>query len=157
MFKIRRNIFETNSSSTHSITIEDYCEPRKKTFQYTKIPHHIDIYIDDTEFNENGNNLTEWQKLNALIDFIVGFYSDDDVDTNKPLFEIIKKVIKDKCDSNLKLNLPEYYEYIFDDYDENSLRLLGLSDDSTEDEMYNRFKEIIFNPKINFKHKDNEY
>ena len=157
MFKIRRNIFETNSSSTHSITFEEYNKPCKRTFQYTKIPHHINIYIDDTEFNEDGNNLTEWQKLNALIDFILGFYSDDDVNTNKPLFEIVKKVIKDKCDSNLKLNLPEYYEYIFDDYDENSLRLLGLSDDSTKDEIYNRFDEIIFNPKINFKHKDNEY
>lgn len=157
MIKIRRNVFETNSSSTHSITIEDDYDNSERIFKYTKIPHHTNIDIGDLEFNEDGNNLTEWQKLNALIDFIVGFYSDDDVDTNKPLFEIIKKVIKDKCDSNLELNLPEYYEYIFDDYDENSLRLLGLSDDSTEDEMYNRFKEIIFNPKINFKHKDNEY
>ena len=151
MIKIRRNVFETNSSSTHSITIEEYNEPRKKTFQYTKIPHHIDIYIDDTEFNEDGDNLTEWQKLNALIDFIAGYYDDDDLDTNQPLFKIVKNVIKDKCDSNLELNLPKYYDYIFDDYEENSLGLLGLGDDSTEDEIYNRFKEIIFNQKINQK------
>lgn len=157
MIKVRKNVFETNSSSTHSITIEDYCEPRKKTFQYTKIPHHIDIYIDDTEFNENGNNLTEWQKLNALIDFIVGFYSDDDVDTNKPLFEIIKKVIKDKCDSNLDID-PFYDHFaIYDDTCGNILEILHLNKNSTEDEIYNRFKEIIFNPKINFKHKENEY
>lgn len=157
MIKIRRNCFETNSSSTHSITIEEYYEPHNRTFQYTKIPHHIDITIDDTEFNEDGNNLTEWQKLNALIDFIVGFYSDDNVDTNKPLFQIIKNIIKDKCDSNLELNLPEYYDYIFDDYNENSLDLLGLDEDSTEDEIYNRFTDIIFDRKINLKHKDNEY
>lgn len=157
MIKIRRNVFETNSSSTHSITIEEYNEPRKKTFQYTKIPHHIDIYIDDTEFNEDGDNLTEWQKLNALIDFIAGYYSDENLDTNKPLFQITKKVIKDKCDSNLELNLPEYYDCIFDDYNENSLELLGLDEDSIEDEIYNKFKDIIFNPKINFKHKDSEY
>lgn len=154
MIKVRKNVFETNSSSTHSITIED---SEHRNFEYVDIPKNKKIIIDDLDFNKYNNNETEWTKLNALIDFIVGFYSDDDVDTNKPLFEIIKKVIKDKCDSNLELNLPEYYEYIFDDYDENSLRLLGLSDDSTEDEMYNRFKEIIFNPKINFKHKDNEY
>ena len=157
MIKIRRNVFETNSSSTHSITLEEYYEPHNRTFQYTKIPHHTNIDIDDTEFNEDGNNLTEWQKLNALIDFIAGYYSDDDLDTNKPLFQIIKNIIKDKCDSNLELNLPEYYNYIFDDYDENSLEILGLNEDSTEDEIYNRFDEIIFNPKINFKHKDNEY
>lgn len=157
MIKIRRNVFETNSSSTHSITIEEYYEPRERTFQYTKIPHHIDIDIDDTEFNEDGDNLTEWQKLNALIDFIAGYYGDEDLDTNKPLFKIIKTVIKDKCDSNLKLNLPEYYEYIFDDYNENELELLGLDEDSTEEEIYNQFKKIIFNPKINFKHKESEY
>ena len=154
MIKVRKNVFETNSSSTHSITIED---SEHRNFEYVDIPKNKKIIIDDLDFNKYNNNETEWTKLNALIDFVVGFYSDDDVDTNKPLFEIIKKVIKDKCDSNLELNLPEYYEYIFDDYDENSLRLLGLSDDSTEDEMYNRFKEIIFNPKINFKHKDSEY
>lgn len=154
MIKVRKNVFETNSSSTHSITIED---SEHRNFEYVDIPKNTKIIIDDLDFNKYNNNETEWTKLNALIDFVIGFYGDDDVDTNKPLFEIIKKVIKDKCDSNLELNLPEYYEYIFDDYDENSLRLLGLSDDSTEDEMYNRFKEIIFNPKINFKHKDNEY
>ena len=32
MIKVRKNVFETNLSSTHSITIEDYCEPSKKTF-----------------------------------------------------------------------------------------------------------------------------
>ena len=154
MIKVRKNVFETNSSSTHSITIED---SEHRNFEYVDIPKNTKIIIDDLDFNKYNNNETEWTKLNALIDFIVGFYSDDDVDTNKPLFEIIKKVIKDKCDSNLELNLPEYYEYIFDDYDENSLRILGLSDDSTKDEIYNRFDEIIFNPKINFKHKDSEY
>lgn len=157
MIKIRRNVFETNSSSTHSITLEEYYEPHNRTFQYTKIPHHTNIDIDDTEFNEDGNNLTEWQKLNALIDFIAGYYSDDDLDTNKPLFQIIKNIIKDKCDSNLELNLPEYYNYIFDDYEENSLEILGLNEDSTEDEIYNKFTDIIFNQKINFKHKENEY
>ena len=38
MIKMRRNCFETNSSSTHSITLEEYYEPHNRTFQYTKIP-----------------------------------------------------------------------------------------------------------------------
>ncbi len=103
MIKVRKNVFETNSSSTHSITIEDYDEPRKKTFQYTKIPHHIDIYIDDTEFNEDGNNLTEWQKLNALIDFIVGFYSDDDQQKMKCIIDLRKLFLTQKLISNIKI------------------------------------------------------
>ena len=41
MIKVRRNCFETNSSSTHSITIEDYCEPRKK---------NISIHKDSTSY-----------------------------------------------------------------------------------------------------------
>lgn len=63
MIKVRKNVFETNSSSTHSITIEDYDEPRKKTFQYTKIPHHIDIYIDsDNELINNDTLLYLYEK-----------------------------------------------------------------------------------------------
>ena len=161
MIKIRHNVFETNSSSTHSITIEDDYDDYERTFQYVKIPHNTDIYIDEPEYNADGNNLTEWQKLNALIDFIIGYYdpndSDYNVDTEKPLFSIIKNVIKDKCRSNLNINLLNDHYSIYDDTYGNILELLDLNENSTEEEIYNRFKEIIFNPKINFKHKENEY
>lgn len=162
MIKIRRNVFETNSSSTHSITIEDDYDNYERTFQYVKIPHNTDIYINEpAEYNADGNNLTEWQKLNALIDFIIGYYDpnddDDNVDTDKPLFSIIKNVIKDKCNSVLNIDLMRDHYAIYDDTYGNTLDILDLSEDSTEEEIYNRFKEIIFNPKVNFKHKENEY
>ena len=161
MIKIRKNVFETNSSSTHSITIEDDYDDYERTFQYVKIPHNTDIYIDEPEYNADGNNLTEWQKLNALIDFIIGYYdpndSDYDVDTEKPLFSIIKNVIKDKCNSVLNIDLMRDHYAIYDDTYGNTLDILDLSEDSTEEEIYNRFKEIIFNPKVNFKHKESEY
>ena len=160
MIKIRHNVFETNSSSTHSITIEDDYDDYERTFQYVKIPHNTDIYIDEPEYNADGNNLTEWQKLNALIDFIIGYYDpyddNDDVDTDKPLFSIIKNVIKDKCNSNLNINLLNDHFAIYDDNFGNILEVLDLNEDSTEEEIYNRFKEIIFNPKINFKHRESE-
>lgn len=162
MIKIRKNVFETNSSSTHSITIEDDYDNYERTFQYVKIPHNTDIYIDEpAEYNADGNNLTEWQKLNALIDFIIGYYDpnddDDNVDTDKPLFSIIKNVIKDKCNSVLNIDLMRDHYAIYDDTYGNTLDILDLSEDSTEEEIYNRFKEIIFNTKVNFKHKENEY
>lgn len=158
MIKIRRNVFETNSSSTHSITIEDDYDDSERIFKYTKIPHNINLCIDETEFNADGDNLTEWQKLNALIDFVIGYYDGNDyyIDADKPLFKIIKNIIKDKCNSNLDIDSIENYYCICDEYG-NTLNLLGLSDDSTEEEIYNRFKEIIFNPKINFRHRENEY
>ena len=96
-----------------------------------------------------------------MIDFIIGHYdpndADYDVDTEKPLFSIIKNVIKDKCHSNLNINLLNDHYSIYDDTYGNILELLDLNENSTEEEIYNRFKEIIFNPKINFKHKENEY
>jgi hypothetical protein len=60
MIKIRRSVFETNSSSTHSISI-DY-NYKEKVFKYSKIPKNETIVItnDDVnfQFHSNGNNTT---------------------------------------------------------------------------------------------------
>ena len=71
MIKVRKNVFETNSSSTHSITIED---SEHRNFEYVDIPKNKKIIIDDLDFNKYNNNETEWTKLNALIDFVIGYY-----------------------------------------------------------------------------------
>ena len=166
MIKIRRNCFETNSSSTHSISIERFSN---SNFKYIDIPKNKDIYIDETEFNNNGSNVTEWTKLNALIDFVIGYYDKTDifkkyydnvvisVDTKKPLFDIIKKLIKNECNSEIIFSFYDSYEYQTDDYEKNSLWILSLLDESTEEYIYDRFKEIIFDPEINFKHGKNKY
>ncbi len=39
----------------------------------------------------------------------------------------------------------------------NSLMVLFLDDNSTEEYIYNRFKEIIFDPTMSFSHSENEY
>ena len=166
MIKVRRNCFETNSSSTHSISIERLSN---NSFKYINIPKNKNIYIYKIEFNEYGDNETEWTKLNALIDFVIGYYSENDifkaedyniarrVDIEKPLFSIIQKLIKNECNS--EITFPFYNNYCYKtDYDEkNSLSILGLDDESTEEEIYDCFKDIIFNEKINFSHRENEY
>ena len=120
MIKVRKNVFETNSSSTHSISIERCF---KNDFKYINIPKNKNIYINKPEFNMDGDNITEWTKLNALIDFIIGYYDEIDifkgedynivrkVDTEKPIFNIIKKIIKDECNS--ELTIPFYDRYIY--------------------------------------------
>lgn len=47
MLKVRKNVFETNSSSTHSISIERYF---KNDFKYINIPKNKNIYINKPEF-----------------------------------------------------------------------------------------------------------
>ena len=166
MLKIRKNVFETNSSSTHSISIERISN---NNFKYINIPKNKNIYINKPEFNMDGDNITEWTKLNALIDFIIGYYNETDifkeenynfvreVDTEKPIFNIIKKIIKDECNSELTIPFYDRYFYRTDNCGKNSLYILGLNDESTEQEIYDCFKDIIFNPNINFSHRENEY
>lgn len=166
MIKVRKNVFETNSSSTHSISIDRLSN---NGFKYKDIPKNKDIYIDETEFDKCGINITEWTKLNALIDFVIGYYNETDifkeyndnvtrkVDTEKPLFNIIKKLIKDECNSEITFSFYGRYRYETDDYEKNSLLILGLLNESTEEQIYDRFKEIVFDPEINFNHGVNEY
>lgn len=166
MLKIRKNVFETNSSSTHSISIERISN---NNFKYINIPKNKNIYINKPEFNMDGDNITEWTKLNALIDFIIGYYNETDifkeenynfvrkVDTEKPIFNIIKKIIKDECNSELTIPFYDRYFYRTDNCGKNSLYILGLNDESTEQEIYDCFKDIIFNQDINFSHRENEY
>ena len=141
----------------------------KNDFKYINITKNKNIYINKPEFNMDGDNITEWTKLNALIDFIIGYYNETDifkeenynfvrkVDTEKPIFNIIKKIIKDECNSELTIPFYDRYFYRTDNCGKNSLYILGLNDESTEQEIYDCFKDIIFNPDINFSHRENEY
>jgi hypothetical protein len=163
MIKVRKNVFETNSSSIHSITIED---STKKKFKYTDIPKNTRIYVDGKEFNIENNNETEWTRLNALVNFVIGYYDDvedehkypitDYINEEEPFFNIIKKIVKDKCNSEIVFKFERDYRYQTDHYIRNSLSILNLREDSTEEEFYDRFKDIIFNPEINFRHQEIE-
>lgn len=116
MIKIRSNVFETNSSSTHSISINYNYE--EKSFKYDKIPNDETIVItnDDVnfQFRSSGNNTTEWTKLNAIINYILGyywalgyFYFRKVLETENNHFTILKKIIKDKCNSTLDYNIDD--------------------------------------------------
>ena len=165
MVKIRKNVFETNSSSMHSITI-DY-NYKEKVFKYDKLPNNETIVIanDDVnfQFNSNGNNKTEWTKLNAIVNYILGyywalgyFYFREILQKENNHFTILEKIIKDKCNSMLNYCIGDLLEIesIDDNYYVNSPEIFNLYEDSTNDEIYSRFKKLIFDENIAINYED---
>lgn len=159
MIKIRRSVFETNSSSTHSITI-DY-NYKEKVFKYDKLPNNETIVIanDDVnfQFHSNGNNKTEWTKLNAIVNYILGyywalgyFYFREILQKENNHFTILEKIIKDKCNSILSYNIGDLLEIesMNDSTYGHSLVIFGLDENSTEKEIYNCLKQLIFDENV---------
>lgn len=165
MIKIRSNVFETNSSSTHSISI-DY-NYKEKVFKYDKLPNNETIVIanDDVnfQFNSNGNNKTEWTKLNAIVNYILGyywalgyFYFREILQKENNHFTILEKIIKDKCNSILSYNIGDLLEIesMNDSTYGHSLVIFGLDENSTEKEIYNVLKQLIFDKNVAVKYED---
>lgn len=165
MIKIRSNVFETNSSSTHSITI-DY-NYKEKVFKYDKLPNNETIVIanDDVnfQFNSNGNNKTEWTKLNAIVNYILGyywalgyFYFREILQKENNHFTILEKIIKDKCNSILSYNIGDLLEIesMNDSTYGYSLVIFGLDENSTEKEIYNCLKQLIFDENVAINYED---
>lgn len=165
MIKIRSNVFETNSSSTHSISI-DY-NYKEKVFKHDKIPNNETIIItnDDVnfQFHSNGNNTTEWTKLNAIVNYILGyywalgyFYFRKILQTENNHFTILEKIIKEECNSVVNYNLYDLLdiESITDSNCGHSLVIFGLCEKSTEKEIYNCLKQLIFDENVAIKYED---
>ena len=165
MIKIRKNVFETNSSSTHSISI-DY-NYKEKVFKYDKLPNNETIVIsnDDVnfQFNSSGNNTTEWTKLNAIVNYILGhywasryFYFREILRIENNHFTILEKIIKDKCNSTLDYNIDDLLniESITDSNYGHSLIIFGLYENSTEKEIYNVLKQLIFDGNVVINYED---
>ena len=165
MIKIRSNVFETNSSSTHSISI-DY-NYKEKVFKHDKIPNNETIIIanDDVnfQFHSNGNNTTEWTKLNAIVNYILGhywalgyFYFCKILQTENNYFTILEKIIKDNCNSTLDYNIDDLLdiESITESDYGHSLVIFGLCEKSTEKEIYNCLKQLIFDENVAIKYEN---
>lgn len=165
MIKIRSNVFETNSSSIHSISI-DY-NYKEKVFKYDKLPNNETIVIanDDVnfQFNSNGNNKTEWTKLNAIVNYILGyywalgyFYFREILQKENNHFTILEKIIKDKCNSILSYNIGDLLEIesMNDSTYGHSLVIFGLDENSTEKEIYNCLKQLIFDENVAINYED---
>ena len=167
MIKVRKNVFETNSSSTHSITIDYNYKDNEKVFKYDKLPNNETIVItnDDVnfQFHSNGNNITEWTKLNAIVNYILGhywalgyFYFREILQKENNHFTILEKIIKDKCNSILSYNIGDLLEIesMNDSTYGHSLVIFGLDENSTEKEIYNCLKQLIFDENVAINYED---
>ena len=150
MIKIRSNVFETNSSSTHSVCLET---GYKERFTYRNIPKNTIINITSKyyyQFEDNGVNETEWQKLNLLIDFILGIKIKYNSEKHlcKDYIEILEKVVKDKRNSIINFEFDykkrsPYYGNL--DEDEDIFSLFNFKPNDNTESVYNIFKNCLFN------------
>ena len=158
MIKIRKNVFETNSSSTHSICL---CNLGKNAIK--EIPSNQTINIDDDfSIDGDGYNISEWQKLCCIIDMIRYYKNGEEEDSNvsNKLFEGLKRLIKKERNSNLIIKDDVDYEYCdeTDNYygsDYGIFDMLTLDVDD-EDTILKAFKDVIFDPNTVVYHKENE-
>ena len=108
MIKIRKNVFETNSSSTHSISFLN------TTTKYTEIPKNTTIHLSDYENNcvIHGLNFTEWSKLNFLVFMALSFKyvaidferKQEELDFIDKTLNLIRIIIKEECNSELEIH-----------------------------------------------------
>lgn len=160
MIKIRQNVFETNSSSVHSICL---CNLGKNATK--KIPSNETIHIDDDfSIDGDGYNISEWQKLCCIIDMIRYYKNgeEEDSDVSNKLFKVLIKLIKEERNSNLVIKDDVDYEYCdeyneYDDYcSENGIFDMFTLDMDDEDTILKAFKGVIFDPNSVVYHKENE-
>ena len=129
-----------------------------------KIPQNEIVKIFDLEnnFNWNGYNTTEMQKLYCLID-LLRLYEEEKCDEETydknnikfDLYEILKKMIKTK--NNVDLYISKVDPHLFADEENSVLEILNMNEDLTEDEIISLFENIIFNQNICIVHTDDLY
>lgn len=157
MIKIRSNVFETNSSSVHSLCVE---KNYKERFMYKGLPENATITVYSNylnQFEDNGMNDTEWQKLIILIELILGIKNKYGSEKHlcKDYIEILKKIVKDE--RNLTLNFdfdPEKRSPYYNDFtdDDDIFSLLDFYQNDDAESIYNIFKNFLFNENVTMRY-----
>ena len=164
---IRNQVFETNSSSTHSISIYKWTPTEEK-----EILLNTELVIDgqipgQTEIKD------EMGKLNYIIVLLASiadsrcseYYGSDNRSKhfneliNSNHFIWLKEIIKEKCNTNIIYHSNNnYYPYFETTYDEHKSieEVLGFDVDN-ETEFKSNLTEIIFNKNYIIEDKENEY
>lgn len=173
--QIRRNVFETNSSSTHSVSIRG-----RRTRTYSDIPKHSVVIIDGTY--KSGNEIwDELGKLNFVVTMLASIieyrWEEDDIKINSfkemvelDWFQWLKEVVWEEshtrvlyicpkyCDGGEVDSVP-YYDTTYDEY-ETIESIFTNGDESILDDEQKfkaRVKDIIYNPNIEIESKENEH
>lgn len=162
---IRRHVFETNSSSTHSISIYKW-EPTTES----SIPLNTEIIIDGS-ISTQTEIKDELGKLNYIVAILASIAGDrqecsenDEEDTFEELINVshfvwLKEIIKEKCNTDIVYQSDgTYFPYFETTYDEDTRAedILGCNIDN-EIEFKNKVREIIFDENYIIEDKENEY
>lgn len=161
---IRRCVFETNSSSTHSISIYKWTPTAEKP-----VPENSKIEVDGS-ISSQTEIKDEMGKLNYIIAILASIaehrYYDDIIEklsfeelieTNH--FVWLKETIKEKKNTEIVYESDRtYFPYFETTYDEHTgiENVLGCDVDN-EEEFKARVTEIIFTPNYVIEDKENEY
>ena len=160
---IRRNVFETNSSSTHSISIHKW-QPTKES----KIPVNSELEVDgyissQTEIKD------EVGKLNYIVVMLASILDYEDMDynnepnveevINSTRFVWLKEIIKEQRNTDIIYKSDQsYFPYFETTYDENrSMEEILNCNIDDEQSFKSRITEIIFDENIVIEDKENEY
>jgi len=125
MEKIRKGVFETNSSSTHSFTLGDKLH---KTFTPVK-----DIEVICEEFGWGREHFTDTMtKLSYLITGLFqNFENVDDIENspNRELYDKLCKIVKDYLGVGLKVikGTDDYHQFGYIDHQSENLPLKILN------------------------------
>lgn len=159
MIKIRSNVFETNSSSTHSLCIEtDY----KKRFICQDIPENTIVTIPSRyyeQFEDNGVNETEWQKLNLLIDLIldIKYKYKSKKHLCKKYIKILEKIVKNERNSTLNFDFDyEKRNSLYSDFtdDDDIFSLFDFKPNDDAESIYDIFKNFLFNEDVTMRYRE---
>ena len=177
MIKIRRCVFETNSSSTHSISIYKWTPVKE-----SKIPKNKSIEVkggvpSQTEIKDELGKLKYIICILASLeeniqnrqgeDYIYGVdccsYKDGykyfEIMINSNRFKWLKEIIKEKCNTDIKYITTDdcfpYYETVYNDG--SSLESILACDINDEQSFKERISEIIFEDNYVIEDKENEY
>lgn len=174
--QIRRGVFETNSSSTHSVSIYN-----RGKLQYSDIPRDSEVVLNDT-YSYGTDIFDELGKLNYIVTMLASICKRrmdyDELEIEKSFeamvgldwFKWLAEVVKEESNTEVVFECPTYrngdkktyFPYYDTTYDENdSIDDILTGDDDevlTNEEKYKeRVRDIIYNREIVIEDKENEY
>lgn len=162
MIKIRSNMFETNSSSTHSLSI--YHEENNE-FTDDLIPMNSIILIDNC-YNPYDEIKSPMSKLKALIEYIADYYNECENCTgnNRYLygkevlfFVLLKELVFNEYHSELIYELDDYSYYYDNDKTDYDFSEFGIVDKNDYDDIYAKFLKFLQDDTVVLKHNVEEY
>ncbi len=166
--QIRFGVFETNSSSTHSVSIY------KRRIEFRDIPKDSEVVLDDTYYY--GTDIfDEFGKLNFVVTMLASIIEnkwDDEglkIESfedmiNLDWFKWLAEVVKEESNTDVVYREPAwshvpYYDTTYDEYNGIEKVFTGNDDEvmTNKDKFKERVKYIIYNHEVIIESKENEY